>query len=167
MQLPESDESDLQAWDMAVAQLVRVAVDAEARLVRLVRVLTQLDHPAAAVLLPAGIPATSEVADRLLTLVVRDPRLRDDLRGWLTAVSRLCCLRDTVVHTVWEREEGERGTSTMWPVWSPDPLEPARTTATELRRTLSALSRRCGSASDELLLRLDKSQPELGVFSRA
>ncbi|MGY1682410.1 hypothetical protein [Geodermatophilus sp. SYSU D01176] len=165
MQLLEPGESDLRAWDAAVAQLVRVAVDAEARLARLVRVLTRLDHPAAAVLLPAQVSTTADVADRLVTVVVRDPRLRDDLRGWVTAVTRLCRLRDTVVHTVWERGEGDRE-STMWPVWSPDPLEPARTTATELRRTLSALSRRCGPASDELLLRLDKSQPELEVYSR-
>jgi hypothetical protein len=79
-------------------------------------------------------------------------------------VERLCALRTTVVHSAWElRDEG--GRPVMHPVWCSDqnrhPL-----TATELVRTTSAVARLLGAPADELLLRLDKAVPQLGVFTR-
>jgi hypothetical protein len=40
-------------------------------------------------------------------------------------------------------------------------------TADELTRTAAAVSRLLGPPADDLLLRLDKAAPELGVFTRS
>jgi hypothetical protein len=154
-----------QDWDAAVGRLLAEAAEAEARMAALLRILAGVDGPAAAAVLPRGVPAMVAVAEDLLPMHVRDRRLLDDFRRWVQAVGRLCALRTSVVHAVWE-PRSEDGRPVMHPAWSGDGTQRHAMTAGELSRTTSAAARPLGPPADELLLRLDKSAPELGVFSR-
>jgi hypothetical protein len=161
----ELDRHPRQQWDAAVGQLLAEAAGAESRLAALLRILTGVDGPAAASVLPRDVPVMVGLAEDLLPAHVRDRRLLDDFRRWAHAVGRLCALRTTVVHAVWEpRAEG--GRTVMHPVWSSSDAGRHPMTAGELSRTTVAAARQLGPSSDELLLRLDKVAPELGVFSR-
>ena len=154
-----------QAWDAAVGRLLAEAAAAEARMSSLLRILAGVDGPAASAVLPRDVAAMVGVAEDLLPVHVRDRRLLDDFRRWVHTVARLCALRTTVVHAVWElRSEDDR--AVMHPAWSS--TDPGRHPMTpgELSRTTSALARMLGAPSDDLLLRLDKAVPELGVLSR-
>ena len=154
-----------QAWDAAVGRLLAEAAAAEARMSGLLRILAGVDGPGAAAVLPRDIPAMVTIAEDLLPVHVRDRRLLDDFRRWVHTVARLSALRATVVHTVWEPRL-EDGREVMHPTWSGS--DPGRHPMTpgELSRTTTAVARPLGAPSDDLLLRLDKAAPELGVFSR-
>ena len=150
-------------WDAAVGRLLREASGAEARLTSLLRVLSGMDGPVAARVLPRDVPGMTAVARDLLPVHVRDPHLLDDLVRWVHAVGRLCELRAAVVHSLWE----PAGDESMRAVWSGAPDLPHPRTAAELGRTTAALSRFQGAGADELFLRLDKAAPELQVFARS
>ena len=154
-----------QAWDAAVGRLLAEAAAAEARMSALLRILAGVEGPAASAVLPRDVPAMVAVAEDLLPVLVRDRRLLDDFRRWVHTVARLCALRTTVVHTVWEPHHAD-GRAVMQPTWSGG--DPGRHPMTpgELSRTTSAVARPLGTPSDDLLLRLDKAVPELGVFTR-
>ncbi|MDT0275099.1 hypothetical protein [Blastococcus goldschmidtiae] len=154
-----------QDWDAAVGRLLAEAAGAEARMASLLRILTGVDGPAAAAVLPRDVPAMVVVVEDLLPVLVGDRRLLDDFRRWVHAVARLCALRTTVVHAVWERRS-EDGRSVMHPVWSSGDGRRHPMTAGELARTITAVARPLGPSSDDLLLRLDKAAPELAVLSR-
>jgi hypothetical protein len=81
------------------------------------------------------------------------------------AVARMCTLRTAVVHAVWELRVVE-GRVVMHPAWSSGDAAPHAMTPGQLSRTTSAAARPLGAGSDDLLLRLDKAAPELGVLSR-
>ena len=153
-----------QTWDAAVGRLLADSAAAEARMSALLRILAGVDGPGAAAVLPRGVPAMVAIAEDLLPVHVRDRRLLDDFRRWVHTVARLCDLRATVVHTVWEPRH-EDGRAVMHPTWSGDPGRHPMTPG-ELSRTTAAIARPLGTPSDDLLLRLDKAAPELGVFSR-
>jgi hypothetical protein len=154
-----------QDWDAAVGRLLSEAAGAEARIAALLRVLAGVDGPAAAAVLPREVPAMVAVAEDLLPVHVRDRRLLDDFRRWVQAVARLCALRTAVVHAVWElRYEDAR--PVMHPAWSSGATDRHPMTAGELARTTAAVARHLGPPADDLLVRLDKAAPELGVFSR-
>jgi len=154
-----------QEWDAAVGRLLTEAAAAEARMGSLLRILVGVDGPAAAAVLPRDVPAAARAVEELLPVHVRDRRLLDDFRRWVHAATRLCALRATVVHAVWELRH-EDGRAVMHPVWSGS--DPGRHPMTpgELSRTTAAVCTQVGTPSEELLLRLDKAAPELGVFSR-
>ena len=154
-----------QTWDAAVGRLLAESAAAEARMGALLRILAGVDGPGAAAVLPREVPAMVAVAEDLLPVHVRDRRLLDDFRRWVHTVARLCELRATVVHTAWEPRH-EDGRAVMHPTWSG--RDPGRSPMTpgELSRTTAAVARPLGTPSDDLLLRLDKAAPELGVFSR-
>ncbi len=165
MPAPGTDAHPRQAWDAAVGRLLAEAAAAEARLGLLLRILAGVDGPAASAVLPRDVQRMTGLVEDLLPVHVRDRRLLDDFRRWVHTVARLCALRATVVHTVWELRHDD-GRAVMHPTWSggdPDrhPLSPG-----ELSRTTAAVARLLGAPSDDLLLRLDKAVPELGVFSR-
>jgi hypothetical protein len=163
MQAPGLVGHRRQEWDAAVGRLLAESSHAEARLGTLVRVLAGADGPAAAYVLPREVPAMAGLVEDLLPLHVRDQRLLDDLRRWVHAVSRLCALRTAVVHSTWEPLADR---AAMQPVWSRSDVARHPMTAGELSRTTLALSGLLGGPADELLLRLDKVAPELGVFTR-
>ncbi len=165
MPIPERDGHPRREWDAAVGALLCEAAGAESRMASLLRILAGVDGPGAALVLPRGVPAMADLVEDLLPVHVRDRRLLDDFRRWAHAVARLCALRTTIVHSVWElRNEGDR--AVMHPVWSGSDAERHPMTHGELTRTTSAAARLLGPPADELLLRLDKAAPELGVFSR-
>ena len=153
------------AWDAAVGRLLAEAAGAEARMSALLRILAGVDGPAASAVLPRDVAGMVGVAEDLLPVLVRDRRLLDDFRRWVHAVARLCELRATVVHSVWEVRD-EDGGAVMHPVWPGGGAGRHPMTPGELSRTTSALARPLGTPADDLLLRLDKAAPELGVFSR-
>jgi hypothetical protein len=154
-----------QEWDAAVGRLLAASAEAEARLGLLLRVLTGTEGRSAAYVLPREVPAMVGLAEDLLPLHVRDHSLLDDFRRWVHAVARLCALRTTIVHSVWELRADD-GQAVMHPVWSNSEAGGHPMTADELTRTATALSRLLGPPADDLLLRLDKAAPELGVFNR-
>ena len=165
MRSPALHGTGRQEWDTAVGRLLSEAAEAEARLSFLLRALSGTESATAAYLLPRAVPAMVELVRDLLTLHVRDHRLRDDFVRWTHAVDRLCALRTTVVHSAWElREEG--GRPVMHPVWASDDGNRHPLTAAELVRTTAAVTRLLGAPADDLLLRLDKAVPQLGVFTR-
>jgi hypothetical protein len=152
-------------WDTAVGRLLSEAAEAEARLSFLLRTLSGTESATAAYLLPRAVPAMAGLVRDLLSLHVRDHRLRDDFLRWTHAVERLCALRTRIVHSAWElRDEG--GRPVMHPVWCSDDEDRHPVTAAELARTTAAISRLLGAPADDLLLRLDKAVPQLGVFTR-
>jgi hypothetical protein len=153
-------------WDAAVGRLLAEAAEAEARLSFLLRVLSGTEPASAAYLLPRTVPAMVDLVRDLLSLHVRDHRLRDDFLRWSHAVDRLCALRTTVVHSAWELRV-DAGGPVMHPAWSSTEEGRHPLTAAELVRATTAASRLLGDPSDELLLRLDKAAPGLGVFTRA
>jgi hypothetical protein len=160
-----TDTHPRQAWDAAVGRLLAEAAGAEARLGALLRILAGVDGPAASAVLPRDVTGMVGVAEDLLPVLVRDRRLLDDFRRWVHAVARVCSLRSTVVHSVWElRYEDSR--AVMHPIWSGGDPGCHPMTSGELFRTTVAVARPLGAPSDDLLLRLDKAAPELGVFSR-
>lgn len=159
------DARPRQDWDAAVGRLLSEAAGAEARIAALLRVLAGVDGPAATAVLPRDVPAMVSVAEDLLPVHVRDRRLLDDFRRWVQAVARLCALRTAVVHAVWELRHEDAG-PVMHPVWAGGAADHHPMTAGELARTTSAVARHLGPPSDDLLVRLDKAAPELGVFSR-
>jgi hypothetical protein len=166
MRAPELHGHARQEWDAAVGRLLAGSAEAEARLGHLLRVLTGTEGRSAAYVLPRDVPAMVGLAEDLLPLHVRDHSLRDDFRRWVHAVARLCALRTTIVHSVWElRDDG--GQAVMHPVWSSSEAGRHPMTADELTRTAAAVSRLLGPPADDLLLRLDKAAPELGVFTRS
>ncbi len=152
-------------WDATVGHLLAESAEAEARLSSLLRILTGVEGPAAAAVLPRDVPAMVTLAEGLLPVLVADRRLLDDLRRWVQAVARLCALRTTVVHAVWEPRNDD-GRPVMHPVWSGAGTDRHPMTAGELGRTTTAVARHLGGPADDLLVRLDKAAPELGVFSR-
>jgi hypothetical protein len=153
-------------WDAAVGRLLSEAAEAEARLGFLLRALSGTESATAAYVLPRAVPAMVDLVRDLLSLHVRDHRLRDDFLQWAHAVDRLCALRTTIVHSAWElRDEG--GRAVMHPVWSSNYEDRHPLTAAELVRTTAAVTRLLGAPADDLLLRLDKAVPRLGVFTRA
>jgi hypothetical protein len=166
MPAPELHVRARQEWDAAVGRLLAEAAGAESRLAFLLRVLAGTDGPSAAYVLPREVPAMVGLAQDLLPVHVREQRLLDDFRRWVHAVAQVCALRTTVVHSVWELQD-EDGRAVMQPVWSSS-RDAGRhpVTAGELSRRTAAASRLLGAPADELLLRLDKAAPELGVFSR-
>lgn len=165
MPAPAIDARPRQDWDAAVGHLLTEAACAEARMAALLRILAGVEGPAAAAVLPREVPAMVAVAEDLLPVHVRDRRLLDDFRRWVQAVDRLCALRSRVVHAVWELRTDD-GDPVMHPAWSSGATDRHPLTAGELARTTRAVTRHLGPPSDDLLLRLDKAAPELGVFSR-
>ena len=153
-------------WDAAVGRLLGEAAEAEARLGSLLRVLSGVEPAGAAYVLPRAVPAMVGLVEDLLSLHVRDHRLRDDLLRWAHAVDRLCALRTTIVHSAWELRD-DSGDAVMHPVWSSSEDGRGPLSAAELTRTTTAVCRLLGRPADELLLRLDKAAPQLGVFARA
>ena len=165
MQQPTPDVPLREEWDAAVGRLLAAAAEGEARLAHLLRVLAGTEGPVAARLLPQEVPAMADLARDLLPVAVPEGRLVEDFLRWVHAVARLCALRATVVHSLWEvRHDG--GRTHMHPSWSRIREERHPLTAAELTRTTTALSRVLGAPADELLLRLDKAAPQLGVFAR-
>jgi hypothetical protein len=166
MQQPTPGGPARQEWDAAVGRLLRAAAEAEARLTVLLRVLTGTEGPSADYLLPRDVPAMAALARELLPVRVPERRLVEDFLRWVHAVARLGDLRATIVHSVWEqRDDGSQ--VAMHPVWARAHEARHPTTAGDLTRMTAALSRVLGAPADELLLRLDKAVPELGVFTRA
>lgn len=165
MPAPAIDAQPRRDWDAAVGRLLREAAEAESRMAALLRVLAGVDGPAAASVLPREVDAMVGMAEALLPLHVRDRRLLDDFRRWVHAVARLCALRTTVVHSVWELRD-EDGHAVMHPAWSSGGADRHPMTPGELADTTAAVSRLLGAPADDLLLRLDKAAPELGVLSR-
>jgi hypothetical protein len=150
-------------WDAAVGRLLGAAAEAEARLADLLRVLAGTEGSVAARLLPQEVPEMAGLVRDLLPVAVPERRLVEDFLRWVHAVARLCALRATVVHSIWEvRHDGRR--THMHPSWSRTREERHPMTAGELTRTTAALSRFLGAPADERLLRLDKAAPELSVF---
>ncbi|SDF43132.1 hypothetical protein SAMN05660662_2196 [Blastococcus aurantiacus] len=164
MAVSGTDAHPRQAWDAAVGRLLAEAAAAEARMSSLLRILAGVDGPAASAVLPREVPAMVGVVEDLLPVHIRDRRLLDDFRRWVHAVGRLCALRATVVHAVWELRP-EDGGAVMHPAWSRADTGRHPMTPAELSRTTNAVARLLGPPSDDLLLRLDKAVPELGVFS--
>jgi hypothetical protein len=165
MRSPALHGTGRQEWDAAVGRLLSEAAEAEARLSFLLRALSGTESATAAYLLPRAVPAMVGLVRDLLALHVRDHRLRDDFLRWAHAVERLCALRTTIVHTAWDlRDEG--GRPVMHAVWSSDDEDRHPRTAAELVRTTAAVTRLLAAPADDLLLRLDKAVPHLGVFTR-
>jgi hypothetical protein len=153
-------------WDAAVGRLLAESAQAEARLGVLLRVLAGTDGPGAAYVLPRDVPAMVGLVEDLLPLHVSDQRLLDDVRRWLHAVSRLSGVRTTVVHSAWEPGD-DAGEEAMHPVWSRSDVGRHPMTAGGLTRTVAALSALLDGPGDDLLVRLDKAAPALGVFSHS
>jgi hypothetical protein len=165
MRSPALHGTGRREWDAAVGRLLTEAAEAEARLSFLLRALSGTESATAAYLLPREVPAMVALVRDLLTLHVRDHRLRDDFLRWAHAVERLCALRTTIVHSAWElRDDG--GRPVMHPVWASNDHDRHPLTPAELVRTTAAVTRLLGAPADDLLLRLDKALPQLGVFAR-